>query len=149
MRRIATTLMATCLLFFVACSDEGDVVTIYNGDTFTSDYKASQMFSTLSLYENIARQPEMVKELMRATAKLAQYDTITAIAPLDKEAYDDIVWAAEKFLGTTEIKSMSEKILKYSRLYALEGVTEAVARQPEIVDLFDSFSVKFLGIGIK
>ena len=27
MRRIATTLMATCLLFFVACSDEGDVVT--------------------------------------------------------------------------------------------------------------------------
>jgi hypothetical protein len=44
---------------------------------------------------------------------------------------------------------MSEKILKYSRLYALEGVTEAVARQPEIVDLFDSFSVKFLGIGIK
>ena len=29
MRRIATTLMATCLLFFVACSDEGDVVTIY------------------------------------------------------------------------------------------------------------------------
>ena len=86
MRRIATTLMATCLLFFVACSDEGDVVTIYNGDTFTSDYKASQMFSTLSLYENIARQPEMVKELMRATAKLAQYDTITAIAPLDKEA---------------------------------------------------------------
>ena len=26
MRRIATTLMATCLLFFVACSDEGDVV---------------------------------------------------------------------------------------------------------------------------
>ncbi len=75
MRRIATTLMATCLLFFVACSDEGDVVTIYNGDSFTSDYKASQMFSTLSLYENIARQPEMVKELMRATAKLAQYDT--------------------------------------------------------------------------
>ena len=60
MRRIATTLMATCLLFFVACSDEGDVVTIYNGDTFTSDYKASQMFSTLSLYENIARQPEIV-----------------------------------------------------------------------------------------
>ena len=174
MRRIATTLMATCLLFFVACSDEGDVVTIYNGDSFTSDYKASQMFSTLSLYENIARQPEMVTELMRATAKLAQYDTITAIAPLDKEAevergtargkclaacfssiarqpeaYDDIVWAAEKFLGTTEIKSMSEKILKYSRLYALEGVTEAVARQPEIVDLFDSFSVKFLGVGIK
>ena len=43
MRRIATTLMATCLLFFVACSDEGDVVTIYNGDTFTSDYKASHM----------------------------------------------------------------------------------------------------------
>ena len=126
------------------------------------------------MLEGLARQPEMVKELMRATAKLAQYDTITAIAPLDKEAevergtargkclaacfssiarqpeaYDDIVWAAEKFLGTTEIKSMSDKMLKYFRLYALEGVTEAVARQPEIVDLFDSFSVKFLGVGIK
>lgn len=36
MRRIVTTLMAACLLFFVACSDEGDDVTIYNGDTFTS-----------------------------------------------------------------------------------------------------------------
>ena len=47
MRRIATTLMATCLLFFVACSDEGDVVTIYNGDTFTSDYKESRMFAIL------------------------------------------------------------------------------------------------------
>ena len=116
----------------------------------------------------------MTKELIQATAKLAQYDTITAIAPLDKEAevergtargkclaacfsaiarqpeaYDDIVWAAEKFLGTTEIKSMSEKILKYSRLCALEGVTESLARQPEIVDLFDSFSMKFLGTGIK
>ena len=65
------------------------------------------------------------------------------------EAYDNIVWAAEKFLGTTEIKSMSEKILKYSRLCALEGVTESLARQPEIVDLFDSFSMKFLGTGIK
>lgn len=42
MRRIVTTLMAACLLFFVACSDEGDDVTIYNGDTFTSDYKANQ-----------------------------------------------------------------------------------------------------------
>ena len=86
MRRIVTTLMAACLLFFVACSDEGDDVTIYNGDTFTSDYKANQMYSTLSLYESIARQPEMAKELIQATAKLAQYDTITAIAPLDKEA---------------------------------------------------------------
>ena len=86
MRRIVTTLMAACLLFFVACSDEGDDVTIYNGDTFTSDYKANQMYSTLSLYESIARQPEMTKELIQATAKLAQYDTITAIAPLDKEA---------------------------------------------------------------
>ena len=79
MRRIVTTLMAACLLFFVACSDEGDDVTIYNGDTFTSDYKANQMYSTLSLYESIARQPEMAKELIQATAKLAQYDTITAI----------------------------------------------------------------------
>ena len=86
MRRIVTTLMAACLLFFVACSDEGDEVTIYNGDTFTSDYKANQMYSTLSLYESIARQPEMAKELIQATAKLAQYDTITAITPLDKEA---------------------------------------------------------------
>ena len=167
MRRIVTTLMAACLLFFVACSDEGDDVTIYNGDTFTSDYKANQMYSTLSLYESIARQPEMAKELIQATAKLAQYDTITAIAPLDKEAevergtacfsaiarqpeaYDNIVWAAEKFLGTTEIKSMSEKILKYSRLYALEGVPDALARQPEAIDQFDSFSMKFLGTGIK
>ena len=116
----------------------------------------------------------MVKELIQATAKLAQYDTITAIAPLDKEAevergtargkclaacfsaiarqpeaYDNIVWAAEKFLGTTEIKSMSEKILKYSRLYALEGVPDALARQPEAIDQFDSFSMKFLGTGIK
>lgn len=174
MRQIVTTLMAACLLFFVACSDEGDDVTIYNGDASTSDYKASQLYSTLSLYENIARQPEMAKKLMQATAKLAQYDTITAIAPLDEEAeaergiargkclavcfsaiarqpeaYHDIVWAAEKFLGTTEIESMSEKILKYSRLYALEGVTEAMARQPEAVGLFDAFSMKFLGIGIK
>ena len=52
--------MAACLLFFVACSDEGDDVTIYNGDTFTSDYKANQMYSTLSLYESIARQPEIM-----------------------------------------------------------------------------------------
>ena len=174
MRRIVTTLMAACLLFFVACSDEGDDVTIYNGDTFTSDYKANQMYSTLSLYESIARQPEMAKELIQATAKLAQYDTITAITPLDKEAevergtargkclaacfsaiarqpeaYDNIVWAAEKFLGTTEIKSMSEKKMIYSLLYALEGVTESLARQPEIMDVFDSFSMKFLGTGIK
>ena len=116
----------------------------------------------------------MYKRQIQATAKLAQYDTITAITPLDKEAevergtargkclsacfsaiarqpeaYDNIVWAAEKFLGTTEIKSMSEKILKYSRLYALEGVTESLARQPEIMDVFDSFSMKFLGTGIK
>ncbi len=40
---------------------------------------------------------------------------------------------------------MSEKILKYSRLYALEGVTESLARQPEIVDLFDSFFREVFG----
>ena len=165
MRRIVTTLMAACLLFFVACSDEGDDVTIYNGDTFTSDYKANQMYSTLSLYESIARQPEMTKELIQATAKLAPLDKeaevergtargkclaacFSAIAR-QPEAYDNIVWAAEKFLGTTEIKSMSEKILKYSRLYALEGVPDALARQPEAIDQFDSFSMKFLGTGIK
>ena len=174
MRQIIAALMAVCLLFFVACSDEGDDVTIYNGDVFTSDYKASQIYSTFSLYENIARQPEKAKELIQATAKLAQYDTITAITPLDKEAevergtargkclaacfsaiarqpdaYDNMAWAAEKFLGTTEIESMSEKILKYSRLYALEGVSDAMARQPEIIDLLDSFAMKFLGTGIK
>lgn len=110
MRRIVTTLMAACLLFFVACSDEGDDVTIYNGDTFTSDYKANQMYSTLSLYESIARQPEMAKELMQATAKLAQYDTITAIAPLDKEA--------EVERGTARGK-------------CLAACFSAIARQPE------------------
>ena len=120
MRRIATTLMATCLLFFVACSDEGDVVTIYNGDSFTSDYKASQMFSTLSLYENIARQPEMVKELMRATAKLAQYDTITAIAPLDKEA--------EVERGTARGK-------------CLAACFSSIARQPEAYEIFSFIRV--------
>ena len=174
MRRIVTTLMAACLLFFVACSDEGDDVTIYNGDTFTSDYKANQMYSTLSLYESIASQPEMTKDLIQATAKLAQYDTNTAIAPLDKEAEVErgtargkclaacfsaiarqpeaiffFFLAAELILGTTKIMSMFEKILKFSRICALVGVTESLARQPEIVDLFDSFSMKFLGTGIK
>lgn len=70
MRRIVTTLMAACLLFFVACSDEGDDVTIYNGDTFTSDYKANQMYSTLSLYESIARQPEMTKRADTSYGKI-------------------------------------------------------------------------------
>jgi len=114
--------MVAGLLFFVACLDEGDDVTIYNGDTFMSDYKANQMYPTLSLYESIARQPE---------------------------AYDDIVWAAEKFLGIIEIKSMSEKILKYSRLYALEGGDGCYGLSAGNHELFDSFSMKFLGTGIK
>ena len=78
--------MAACLLFFVACSDEGMMllyIMVIHSRLIT---KANQMYSTLSLYESIARQPEMAKEAIQATAKLAQYDTITAIAPLDKEA---------------------------------------------------------------
>ena len=86
MRRIVTTLMAACLLFLSLVRMRGMMllyIMVIHSRLITRRIKC---IPPLSLYESIARQPEMAKELIQATAKLAQYDTITAITPLDKEA---------------------------------------------------------------
>lgn len=168
MKRICSILFIAFSAFLVSCSDDD------NDEVPVPDYKAEQILSTSSLYQSLARQPEMFENLMIATAKLAQYDDITALLPLDDkaeeergiargrclsecleaiarqpEAYDLIDKAAEKFLGSTATETMSAKILEYSRLYALAGLNSGLSRDSEIVELYGKFCQKYLGVALE
>lgn len=134
------------------------------------DFKTKQILATLSLYENIARQPEMQDKLVAITEQLAGYSQISELAPLNDQAiiqrgnargeclgacflaiarqpeiHDDLVTIAKQFLGTYGDGIITEEINNYSRLKAIPSINEACARQPELCNLLPAFSKLFFG----
>lgn len=168
MKRIYSILFIACLAFLASCSDDDD------NEVPVPDYKAEQILSTSSLYQSLGRQPEMSESLVNTTARLAQYNEIAELLPLNDKAeeergiargkclsecfeaigrqpevYDLIDKVAEKFLGSATTKTMSVKILEYSRLYALTGLNSGLARNYAVAELYDKFSRKYLGITLE
>lgn len=169
MKHLFCTILFSYLLFGTACTEEENTFIQQS----VADYKAAQILSTSTLYENIARQPEMADQLIRQTAALAGYSDITELFPLSDcalsqrgeargtclaeafnaiarqpEAYDKIEACAVRFLGTYEMKIISTRLTDYSRLHAISGMNEALARNPEAADLIYALCKKILGVDL-
>jgi F0F1-type ATP synthase membrane subunit c/vacuolar-type H+-ATPase subunit K len=88
----------------------------------SSDIKAIKMQAVGYLFESIARQPEQFTRLIKATTML--YSDYTELLPLNDK------WVAER---------------GKARGIALGNMFDAMARQPEMIQVMDSVAEKFLG----
>jgi len=116
-----------------------------------------------SLFDAIARQPEAFDKLESAAIKflgeftpsnmstdfvegkargLAFHSSFDALAR-QPEAFGKIESAATKFLGDYNSSYISDELLEVSKAYAMGGLNDGLARQPEAVELFNSMCIKF------
>ena len=135
------------------------------------DLKASKMEQIGSLFDAIARQPEIANELIKSTESL--YTDYTALLPLsDKailqrgkargaalselfysisrqpEAYNDLEAAADKFLGKYDPKYISDELLEITKTYSIEALNMSIVQQPECINYLNTVSVKYLNYKI-
>jgi len=160
-------LVSVILLTVLSCKKEENNYIV--NDTF--DVKAYKMEQIGSLFESIARQPEAADLLINSTEML--YSDYTELLPLsDKaielrgeargiafsmlfssiarqpEAFDVLDSAATKFLGTYDPSYISDELADITKIYAMTGLNEAIARQPEADSLFNIVSKKYLNYEI-
>lgn len=62
MKRIFYFFVVSCMCFLYSCKDENYTTVIMEG--FYNSKKAVQVSSTSTIYENMARQPELADELI-------------------------------------------------------------------------------------
>jgi len=159
-------LVPVILLTLLSCKKEENN---YNSNDF--DLKASKMEQVGSLFESIARQPESANLLINSTEML--YSDYTELLPLsDKaielrgkargaafsmlftsiarqpEAFDVLDSAATKFLGKYDPSYISDELAEITKTYAMSGLNDAIARQPEADSLFNIVSKRYLNYEI-
>jgi F0F1-type ATP synthase membrane subunit c/vacuolar-type H+-ATPase subunit K len=135
------------------------------------DIKASKMEQIGGLFEAIARQPEMADELINATELI--YTDYSELLPLSDQAiiqrgkargyafgmlfysvamqpeiFNKLDFAATKFLGKYNSDDISDELLDITRTYAVNGLNESLARQPEADSLFNVISKRYLNFDI-
>lgn len=162
--RFILMLMAVTTLF--SCTKE------YNyEEAGTSDYKAQQMLAVgSSLFDNIARNPEMATSIIDITEKMVGYSNINDLKPLDDTAIPErgcargeaiglcfVAMSRQpeefttfkelciRFLGQCNDNVITDEINKYSRLKAVPSLTDAILRQPELKDSLTVFANQVLG----
>lgn len=161
-------LIATALLAFSACSEKN-----YYEEDSGNDAKAQQMRAVGSLFENIAKQPEMADALIETTEVLAGYSNISELAPLDDEAVaergeargesiglcfeaisrqPDMIEQLEelcvRFLGQSGDGIVSDELNRYSAVAAASSLNSSIARQPYLEIPLKSFADKVLGTSL-
>lgn len=135
------------------------------------DIKAYKMEQTGSLFESIARQPELADLLISATEML--YFNINELLPIsDKnifqrgrsrglafgglfdaiarqpEAFSKLDSAAAKFLGIYNPSDISNELLEVTKTFSSSSLNEALARQPEADSLFNVICKRYLNFEI-
>lgn len=166
-------LLIPIVLFLAILSCKKEEVKEVKGNTNEEfDLKASKMEQVGSLFEAIARQPEIADALIKSTETLL-YTDYTELLPLsDKaivqrgkargaafgklfysiaqqpESYNKMDSAAMKFLGKYDISYISDELLEITKTYAIALLNESLARQPEADSLFNLASKKYLNIYI-
>lgn len=161
----------------ISCKKEpvGNTTNEYTTNNYTTgdefDLKASKMEKASSIFEAIASQPEMSGALIQSTALF--YSDYTTLLPLsDKaivqrgkargvgfgllflavarqpEAYPILDSAAARFLGKYDSSYVSKDLLEITQTYALDGLNQSLARQPECDSVFNLISIKYLNLGI-
>lgn len=138
----------------------------------TKDIKAMKMLQIGSLFENAARQPEKANDLIKIT-QLMVYGNIEELLPIMDKSIDQrgeargssfsqlfsaiarnpeiapkLDSAAEQFLGAYNPEIISDELLEVTKTYAIPGLYEAMARNPGLDSIYNSFSVKYLNTDI-
>jgi F0F1-type ATP synthase membrane subunit c/vacuolar-type H+-ATPase subunit K len=152
------------LLALFSCETE-----TFDDDEF--DLKASKIEQIGSLFEAIARQPEMADALIKSTENL--YSDYNELLPLsDKavvqrgkargaafsmlfksiarqpDAYNELDAAATKFLGIYNSTDISDELLDITKTYTISVLNESLAMQPEAIGLFNLIAKKYLNFEI-
>lgn len=177
MKRIHLFIPILLALVLISCEKEPEenITNEYTTNNYTTgdefDLKASKMEKASSIFDAIARQPEMADALIRTTALF--YNDYTALLPLtDKaiiqrgkargtgfglmfiavssqpEAYPIIDSAASRFLGKYDPSYINNELLEVTQTYALDGLNASLARQPECDSIFNLMSIKYLNLDI-
>ncbi len=129
------------------------------------DINALKIAQISSLFESMARQPEISNTLISATEML--YFDYTELLPFSDKTIeyrgivigslfdaiarqpqlsDELLAAAIKFLGEFNSSTMSSDFVEgKARGIAIYSLFEGIARQPEAYDDFDSTATKLLG----
>mgnify|MGYP000765807047 FL=1 len=173
MKKLFYFFITGCMCFLFSCKDENYTTVVMEGSY--NSKKAIQVSSTSTIYENIARQPELANELVNRTCVLAGYKDFMYLLPFEireeerqvgmargeclsafmtsvarqPDMYEKLDSAAVVFLGTAETLSSMSVLLDYSCYNAIAGYNEALTRQPEIKDTLDIICRKFLGVVFK
>ncbi len=177
MKRQHVLIPILLILVLISCEKEPEenITNEYTTNNYTTgdefDLKASKMEKASSIFDAIARQPEMADALIRTTALF--YNDYTALLPLtDKaiiqrgkargtgfglmfmavsiqpEAYPILDSAASRFLGKYDPSYINSELLEVTQTYALDGLNYSLARQPECDSVFNLMSIKYLNLDI-
>ncbi len=135
------------------------------------DSKASKMEQIGPLFEAISRNPDTYNTLVKVIEEL--YSNYTELLPLSDKAIsqrgkargesfgllfyslsrnpgslEELDSAAAKFLGEYDKSEISDELLDISKTYAMKGLNEGFARNPNIDSLYNIFSKKYLNFEI-
>lgn len=116
MKRIFYFFVVSCMCFLYSCKDENYTTVIMEG--FYNSKKAVQVSSTSTIYENMARQPELADELINRTCVLAGYKDFMHLLPFESRE--------------------EERQVGMARGECLSAFMTSVARQPDMYEKLDS-----------
>ncbi len=163
--RIIPVLLPAVLCLFQSCEYDDMVIAEY--------YKIDKITSIQTLFDNIARQPEAADDLINAAERIAGYSDISELTPVgiyisrdfgyargaciaacaqavarQPEIFDVLLDAAVKFLGAYNSPGITAQINSYSKVKALPGILEGIARQPEILNQYKELCNTLLGVDL-
>ncbi len=163
--KIIPVLLPAVLCLFPSCEYDDMVAAEY--------YKVDKITSIQGLFESIARQPEVAYDLINTAERIAGYSDISELTPVgayickdfgyargaciaacaeaaarQPEAFDLLLDTAVKFLGAYNSPGITAQINSYSRVRALPGILDGIARQPEIYNRYKELCNTLLGVDL-
>ena len=165
MKKQTLLIVFISLLTMFSCTD--DLICECN----ELDLKASKMEQIGPLFEAISRNPDNYNTLIKVTEEL--YSDYTELLPITDKAvsqrgkargnsfgllfyslarnpgaFEKLDSAAAKFLGEYDESEISDELLDISKTYAMKGLNEGFARNPNIDSLYNVLSKKYLNFEI-
>ena len=165
MKKQTLVIIFVSLLTMFSCTD--DLICECN----ELDVKASKMEQIGPLFESISRNPDSYTSLIKVTEEL--YSDYTELLPLTDRAvlqrgkargqsfglmfyaisrnpsvFDKFDSVAAQFLGEYDSSYINTEMEEVTKTYAIDGLNEALARNPEADSLYNIVTKKYLNFEI-
>ena len=165
MKKQTLLIIFISLLTMFSCTD--DLICECN----ELDEKASKMEQIGPLFEAISRNPETYDLLISVTEEL--YSDYTELLPLTDRAvlqrgkargqsfgllfyaisrnpsvFDKFDSTAAQFLGKYDPSYINAEMEEITKIYAIDGLNEAISRNPEVDSLYNIVTKKYLNFEI-